>query len=496
MVRADVEECLWRLRGKTLLCDCSRGDNDCWAGVLYLCFIDVFPSASLGNLVDSSGSTGDVGKSDGQSGCPRNSDIMASAMQPTRNKFPQLIEDGLTPKDHLDRALNLEHPFVNAEPPTDHVKNSLAWDPDYSAQLIKRRADAVKAFQDLTDLTLKEGEWTRKLVNPGVARVLEAYGLKNRPISEVKSPPPSDVFSVIGVQIILKGFPNSDPLIMVTVKRVQTLDLVLFQILEQRALMSGQAASLSGKRGFAVSAAFGNLGRAQIRPIITRVCSKAKFLIKALEACIWWWRRFLPSYKPRPDPTQLRSLSVLISYSDGEGKRAGVGVALWAPWRQFPVAAYTRVPDCIREMWAAVDGRSDLNDIFLVEAVGPLLLLKAIPKLMRRCLWIHFVDNTTAEASLISGTSTLAAGSHVVALTWEECAGHEVWPYDRVESEANPVDKLSRGESNGPCRGVAHVDFPVAEIMSMSERLVCELGTKRRLKAEMVEVDGFRTFQL
>ena len=113
------------------------------------------------------------------------------------------------------------------------------------------------------------------------------------------------------------------------------------------------------------------------------------------------------------------------------------------------------------------------KDIFLIEAVGPLLLLVAFPKLMKNALCVHFIDNTAAEASLISGSSALEAADHIAGLTWELSGICRLWPYfDRVESEAKPVDGLSRGISKGPWRGVTTVAFPSREF----EALAAECG--------------------
>ena len=96
-------------------------------------------------------------------------------------------------------------------------------------------------------------------------------------------------------------------------------------------------------------------------------------------------------------------------------------------------------------------GISDYKDIYLVEAIGPLLLLFTFPKVMRNALWIHYVDNESAEAYLVSGSSALEAADHITGLTWEECALRTLLLYfSRVESKANPVDKLSRGAKDGP----------------------------------------------
>ena len=122
-------------------------------------------------------------------------------------------------------------------------------------------------------------------------------------------------------------------------------------------------------------------------------------------------------YEPRVVPSCLKSLPLLISYSDGEGGSAGVGAAVWAPWLHAPLAVYSQVPPQIRRLWAFLVQKEEYNDIFLVEALGPLILLTAFPRVLRNALWIHFVDNTAAEASLIGGSSSLSAAAHIVGLT-------------------------------------------------------------------------------
>ena len=55
-------------------------------------------------------------------------------------------------------------------------------------------------------------------------------------------------------------------------------------------------------------------------------------------------------------------------------------------------------------MRARMSKAAEYRDILLVEAIGPFQLLTAFPKLLKDALWIHFIDNTAAEASLISGS--------------------------------------------------------------------------------------------
>ena len=121
-------------------------------------------------------------------------------------------------------------------------------------------------------------------------------------------------------------------------------------------------------------------------------------------------------------------------------------------------------------MWSRMAAKEDYKDIFLVEAVGPLLVLETFPNLVKDALWIHFIDNSGAEASLVSGSSSINAGDHIVGMTWDRISKRRLWPFfDRVESEANPVDKLSRGKAAGPWRRVVAARFPVEELMKLAD---------------------------
>ena len=111
-----------------------------------------------------------------------------------------------------------------------------------------------------------------------------------------------------------------------------------------------------------------------------------------------------------------------------------------------------------------------LKRFFLIGAIGPLLLLTTFPRAMQNALWVHFIDNAAAEASLIAGSSALQAADHIVGLTWQKAGSRRLWPYfDRVASSSNPVDGLSRGETKGPWREIMDIDFPLAELLELAE---------------------------
>ena len=101
------------------------------------------------------------------------------------------------------------------------------------------------------------------------------------------------------------------------------------------------------------------------------------------------------------------------------------------------------------------------NDIFLIEAIGPLAILKTYPKILKGSLWLHCIDNVASEYSLVKGSSSIRSGDIVVGETWRMIQQLGIYAYfDRVASESNPVDGLSRGPSEGPCQRVYEARLP------------------------------------
>ena len=103
----------------------------------------------------------------------------------------------------------------------------------------------------------------------------------------------------------------------------------------------------------------------------------------------------------------------------------------------------------------------DHFDIFEIEAIGPALVLHNwghhIPQ---GSLWLHFIDNEAALATLVKGSSSVMSGEVITAYTHSLCADRGLWAwFDRVCSADNPVDKLSRGKPDGPWT-LVEIEFP------------------------------------
>ena len=93
---------------------------------------------------------------------------------------------------------------------------------------------------------------------------------------------------------------------------------------------------------------------------------------------------------------------------------------------------------------------NDERDIYEIEAVGPLLVLSNWGHLMVDMLWIHFVDNEAALATLIKGSSSVLSGEVISCYTHGMVAKRSLWPwFDRCDTHSNPVDGLSRKRREG-----------------------------------------------
>ena len=253
-----------------------------------------------------------------------------------------------------------------------------------------------------------------------------------------------------------------------------TATILLHQIEETGRLGSGEAASLTGKLGFTLCASFGRFGRAKLRPYIRRCGEHRMQLNPQLRSANRFWLQFLATYTPRPIPAWLDGMETVVSYSDGEGADAGLGIAVWSSrCPKAPVAAFCNIPDHIRDLWSR-QRSEDRNDIYCIEAIGPLAIAETFPNIVKNSLWLHWIDNSAAQYSLVRGSSSILAGDVIVGETWRRVQKLGAYFYvDRVESEANPVDGLSRGRFEGPWQRVleAHLPSNLATLLAAEARL-------------------------
>ena len=108
------------------------------------------------------------------------------------------------------------------------------------------------------------------------------------------------------------------------------------------------------------------------------------------------------------------------------------------------MGGYIVVPPEVRETWSRAATCGEAYDIFEIEAIGPALILYNFEKYMApNALWVHYIDNDAALATLVKGSSSVLSGEVITAYTHSRVAAIGLWPwFDRVASPDNPVDKL------------------------------------------------------
>ena len=195
---------------------------------------------------------------------------------------------------------------------------------------------------------------------------------------------------------------------------------------------------------------------AMLRAFRRRAYEPSRFnLNPQLVATCDWWLRGLRLAPPRPIPWKLDERNITVSYSDGEGSDAGVGVAVWSARLAAPEAGRIDIPPQIRKLWAAqrVAASGELYDIQEIEGIGPLLVLTTWKRVLAKSLWVHFIDNNGALSCLVKGSSSCMGTDTLVGLTWHCIGEADVLPwFDRVDTKSNPVDGLSRKDVRGPWR--------------------------------------------
>ena len=175
--------------------------------------------------------------------------------------------------------------------------------------------------------------------------------------------------------------------------------------------------------------------------------------------------------RPREIPISLKDAPTFLSYSDGEGEGAGVGVAIWCPNGRV-LGGYLQVPEAVREVWSRQATAGDHYDIFEIEAIGPALILHNFGcHLLENALWVHYIDNDAALATLVKGSSSVLSGEVITAYTHSMASRFGLWAwFDRVCSADNPVDKLSRGKLDGPW-DLVPIEFPPSLLANLHKYL-------------------------
>ena len=280
-------------------------------------------------------------------------------------------------------------------------------------------------------------------------------------VPDVKSPPPTTSFRALGAITDLTDFPGGPIRLRAAPDRIDAISNDLKAILASGFLRPAFAGKMFGKMSFMASQFYGRLGKALLRAFSRRQHDKKHISLNPqLRAACLYWVDCLPTLRPRELPLDLSAVPVAVSYSDGEGADGGIGVALWLPG-QRAIAGHMLTPPSVRELWSrARTAGAEKLDIFEVEAIGPAVILGNWGHLMDGMLWLHFIDNESALACLVKGSSSVLSGEVITSYTHSMIAKHSILPwFDRVDTHSNPVDGLSRKDLAGDWT-IVPITFP------------------------------------
>jgi hypothetical protein len=295
-----------------------------------------------------------------------------------------------------------------------------------------------------------------------------------------KSPEPAQLFRALGVFVDLRPLPFGAALISACEQRLANIEHILMSILKNKHISPSLSASVAGKLQFTTSSFAGRFGKAMIRCFNRRAHETGRFnLNPQISSTCDWWIRGLKVAPSRPIPWRIEERDLVISYSDGEGSDAGVGVAIWSKRLSQPEGGLIDVPLQIRKLWARqrLAASGDLYDIQEIEGIGPLLVLTTWPDILANSVWIHFIDNNGALACLVKGNSSCLGTDTIVGMTWHSISKLNTLPwFDRVDTKSNPVDGLSRKKLDGPWK-IVPLRFPSASLkfeLRRAQRFHCQ----------------------
>ena len=254
-----------------------------------------------------------------------------------------------------------------------------------------------------------------------------------------KSPPPAAAFNLLGALLEVR---SAKPTARIEGIKRGALDDILARHLHDRSITAAEASSLRGKLGWARSLQFGRFGAAAMNPLRTRQREERSNLNPALQACLQWWRSALAADDGRPMLLDPKGKPFYITISDGEGS-GNIGIALYKPRdsKFRPRATYGKLPAEWRDTWLQ-DKTTMINE---VEAASAAVALATWPALADG-LWLHAVDNTSAEATLVSGVSSVLGLNRISHYVWATARQRRLYLWaTRVPTKDNPLDKLSRG---------------------------------------------------
>ncbi|CAE7501758.1 unnamed protein product [Symbiodinium sp. CCMP2456] len=249
--------------------------------------------------------------------------------------------------------------------------------------------------------------------------------------------------------------------------RINKMCAALQSCLARDSMTPEEAARLAGKLTFLQTSLFGQVGRAALHPIYSRVhggCDQALTLNQGLRGAIRCLLSIMQRAQPRTIPVRCTTTRTSVLYVDAFVR---LGEQVWKAghsqvrhWTRQPVeqllngwgfvvqtlqgttAGHGQVPASVVRKYG-----SRKAYIFFLEVNAQILALLANRDAMDP-FWVGFCDNSAGKATLSKGFSSDASINNLLCFFWSLCAelkwfAHFEW----VASHLNLSDPISRGDT-------------------------------------------------
>ena len=219
-------------------------------------------------------------------------------------------------------------------------------------------------------------------------------------------------------------------------------------IMQSGVLPPGQAGKLRGKLMFGASQLWGKIGRAFLRSLSERQCSKVprSDVNKAIALSLRHWRSLIEGGPPRPIEFAGSRKADFVIFTDGSFPDAKS--SLKDPWiggvlfsrESRPVQFGCKVDLEMMDRWIPRK-----SQIAMVELFATVVALKTFQDRLRGSWSLLFVDSESAQGALVKGYSAKEDLCELVGVFWDLALETQVNLFiDRVPTDSNPADPPSR----------------------------------------------------